>query len=53
MGLYEMLADKPRIGPPEPTEATVTRSGRHETETRVVETGDEDRGGLLLNQIIP
>lgn len=53
MDLYEMLADTPQIGLPVPTEATITRSRRHETETRVVETGDEDRGGLLLNQITP
>lgn len=53
MDLYQLLADTPQIGAPAPTEAPTTRAGRHETETRVVETGDEGRSGLLLHQIAP
>lgn len=53
MDLYEMLADTPQSGPPEPFVVTNTQARRYETETRVVETGDEDRGGLLVNQITP
>lgn len=48
-----MLAETTHIGPPEPTQVTIRRSRRYDTETRVVETGDEDRTGLLLNQITP
>jgi hypothetical protein len=52
MDLYQMLADTPQIGAPDPNEAA-TGSCCYGTKTTVVETSDDDRSGLLLHQVVP